>query len=67
MLLHLGIAELLVSVSKGNQHLPQLWSSHTSHSHLLLHWKTALMHQLDPHSSSRNSAQQFENKLCYCH
>lgn len=47
MLLHLGIAEFLVPISKGNQHLSQLWSSHTSHSHLLLHWKTALMHQLD--------------------
>lgn len=47
MLLHLGIAEFLVSISKGNQHLPQLWSSHTSDSHLLLHWEMGLMHQLD--------------------
>ena len=41
--------------------------THTSHSYLLLHWKTSLCTSWMPHSSNRNSDQQFENKMCYCH
>lgn len=44
-----------------------LAQTHTSLSHLLLHWKTCLCTSWMPHSSNRNSDQQFENKMCYCH
>lgn len=63
MLLCLRTAELLVAVSKAIQHLPPPRSLNT---HLLL-LESGVRTSWTPHSANRNSDQQFENKMCYCH